>query len=183
MPEPCEICKKPSNNFCARCRAVWYCGAACQSKAWPAHSLDCVPPETRARQKALSEGMKKLLEEHGEADDLESWTYDEDRDGGSASASSAVPAVGGGGGATGGGGGGTEDQLQGLLAEATAGGGGAGASGAGASAGSLQRTAGGPSGGAEVLTSMQAAAKAVLEGAMGTEAEPTASGANPEHHL
>ena len=102
----CDVCAAPSTLRCARCQGVRYCGRAHQAAAWPAHRLDCLPPETRAAQAELTRGVKALLAEHGEAvEGLESWTYDEDRDGSAppppaaeAAAAAAAAAGGGGGG-------------------------------------------------------------------------------------
>ena len=33
--------KGPRYQQCGRCRDVYYCGAACQRKAWPEHGRTC----------------------------------------------------------------------------------------------------------------------------------------------
>jgi uncharacterized protein len=41
--EPCAHCGAPdAPSFCAACRAVRYCGAACQQSAWRDHKLRCI---------------------------------------------------------------------------------------------------------------------------------------------
>jgi len=38
----CAHCTEPdAPNRCAGCRAVSYCGRACQKAAWPAHKVQC----------------------------------------------------------------------------------------------------------------------------------------------
>ena len=82
-PHACAACAAPATLRCSRCQRAWFCGAACQKSAWPAHRLDCLSPQAAAQQAELTQGMKALLEEYGEAaEDLSAWTYDEDRDGG-----------------------------------------------------------------------------------------------------
>jgi hypothetical protein len=40
----CLLCGKPASMRCSRCRRVFYCGAACQKKAWPEHKKTCKAP-------------------------------------------------------------------------------------------------------------------------------------------
>ena len=37
----CIKCKKPAKKFCSQCKAVRYCGQACQLADWPAHRKIC----------------------------------------------------------------------------------------------------------------------------------------------
>ena len=42
----CNACKKwcEASKRCGRCKAVVYCGEACQKKDWPVHKSTCAPP-------------------------------------------------------------------------------------------------------------------------------------------
>lgn len=33
---------------CSRCKAVFYCNAACQTAHWKAHKLQCAPKEKKS---------------------------------------------------------------------------------------------------------------------------------------
>ncbi len=118
------------------------------------HKLDCVTPATRAKQAALAEGVRGLLQESGESTDLSGWTYDEDRDG-----SAPLPVEGEG------------------PAEQAAAGGPAGstssAAGAAGAAGKAQAASGGlleGSAAEPALTGAQAAARELLDRVMGADA-------------
>jgi hypothetical protein len=40
----CDWCSLPASARCARCRAVAFCGTACQKQAWPHHKGFCLKP-------------------------------------------------------------------------------------------------------------------------------------------
>lgn len=39
----CGVCGKVATLRCSRCKAVWYCAAACQKAHWPTHKQSCKP--------------------------------------------------------------------------------------------------------------------------------------------
>ncbi|KAJ3373813.1 Zinc finger MYND domain-containing protein 10 [Allomyces arbusculus] len=49
-PEPpkCAACGQSAEHRCAKCRSEWYCGRACQVKAWKAHRPVCALLEASA---------------------------------------------------------------------------------------------------------------------------------------
>ncbi|KNE54250.1 hypothetical protein AMAG_00242 [Allomyces macrogynus ATCC 38327] len=49
-PEPpkCATCGQSAEHRCAKCRSEWYCGRACQVKAWKAHKPVCALLEASA---------------------------------------------------------------------------------------------------------------------------------------
>jgi TPR repeat protein len=39
---PCQVCEKPANLCCSRCKVVWYCGPVCQKTDWKTtHKPNC----------------------------------------------------------------------------------------------------------------------------------------------
>src|SRR6266542_3119758 len=39
----CNLCKKPANKCCSRCKVKYYCSPSCQKKDYKNHVLDCPP--------------------------------------------------------------------------------------------------------------------------------------------
>ena len=43
----CVVCSKAARHRCSKCNSEFYCGAACQKRAWKTHKLKCVGRSTR----------------------------------------------------------------------------------------------------------------------------------------